>query len=63
MGRVALDDDGDSFRDLIELHPKSVLWQARLGIGGFSAERVEAAQLEVAQACLRAAPSANEFLS
>ena len=54
---VDLDDGGDSFSDLMQLHPKSVLWQVRLGIGGFSAERVAAARLEVEQARLRATHS------
>lgn len=44
---ISLDDEGDSFREIMELHPKSVLWQARLGLGGFSAARVAAAKLEV----------------
>ena len=31
----------------MELHPKSVLWQMRLGVKAFSAARVAAARLEV----------------
>ena len=44
---IALDDDGDDLRDKMELHPKSVLWQADLGLGGFSEQRLAAARLEV----------------
>ena len=36
-------------RDKCELHPKSVLWQARLGAGSFSAARLAQARLEVGQ--------------
>ena len=44
---IAVDDGGLDLREKMELHPKSVLWQARLGVGSFSDERVAAAQLEV----------------
>ena len=45
--RVRLNDGGKDLRVKMELHPKSVLWQVRLGVNVFSAERVAAAQLEV----------------
>ena len=51
---ISLDDDGDDLHDKMELHPKSVLWQADLGISGFSAERIEAARLEVEKLVQRA---------
>ena len=46
---IALDDGGCDVRDKCELHPKSVLWQARLGAGSFSAARLAQARLEVGQ--------------
>ena len=47
---VELNDGGCDVREKCELHPKSVLYQAELGVGGFSAERIEQARLQVAQA-------------
>lgn len=44
---IEMTDGGLDLRNKMELHPKSVLWQARLGAGSFSAARVAAAQLEV----------------
>ena len=44
---LKLDDEGDALREVMELHPKSVLWQAELQIGDFSEARVAAARLEV----------------
>ena len=37
----------EDLRVKMELHPKSILWQVRLGVNVFSAERVAAAKLEV----------------
>ena len=44
---IEMDDGGIDLREKMELHPKSVLWQARLGAVCFPAERVTAARLEV----------------
>ena len=44
---LILDDGGVDLENKMELHPKSVLWQAKQGVGGYSAERIEAAKLEV----------------
>ena len=44
---MALDDGGVDLENKMELHPKSVLWQAKQGVGGYSPERIEAAKLEV----------------
>ena len=44
---VELNDGGCDVREKCELHPKSVLYQAELGVGGFSAERIEQARLQV----------------
>jgi hypothetical protein len=44
---IEMDDGGLDLRTKMELHPKSVLWQVRLGAGSFSAARVAAAHLEV----------------
>ena len=51
---LKVNDDGDDLREKMKLHPKSVLWQMKLGVGNFSAERVAEAQLEVEQARVRA---------
>ena len=32
---IKMDDGGHDMREKMELHPKSVLWQVRLGVGGF----------------------------
>eukprot|EP00966_Prymnesium_polylepis_P293083 6769389-Prymnesium_polylepis.1 len=44
---IAMDDGGCDLRVKIELHPKSILWQERLGVHDFSELRVAAAKLEV----------------
>ena len=44
---IESDDDGHDLLAKMELHPKSILWQMRLGVGTFSKERVAAAELEV----------------
>ena len=41
-----LSDGGVDLLEKMELHPKSILWQERLGVKAFSAERVAAARLE-----------------
>ena len=46
---ISLCDEGLDLREKMELHPKSVLWQVKLGLGGFSAERVQEAELRVLQ--------------
>ena len=46
---ISLCDEGLDLREKMELHPKSVLWQVKLGLGSFSAERVQEATLLVAQ--------------
>ena len=46
---ISLCDEGLDLREKMELHPKSVLWQMKLGLGGFSGERVQEAELRVAQ--------------
>ena len=55
---VELDDGGCDVREKCELHAKSVLYQAGLGVGSFSAERIEQARLQVAQAGERSAAPA-----
>lgn len=47
ISELKLDDEGDDLRDKMELHPKSILWQMRLGVGKFSRAVVEQAQLDV----------------
>ena len=44
---IVMDDGGCDLRVKMELHPKSVLWQVRLGVHAFSQARVAAAELEV----------------
>ena len=44
---IAMNDGGKDLRVKMELHPKSILWQVRLGVNVFSAECVAAAKLEV----------------
>ena len=55
---LVLDDGGVDLENKMELHPKSVLWQAKQGVGGYSAERIEAAKLEVRKLSSRARASA-----
>ena len=47
LSGIAVDDSGHDLLEKMELHPKSVLWQARLGATCFSTERLAAAELEV----------------
>ena len=65
-GRTTLwgheDDGGDDLRTKMELHPKSVIWQAELlgDKSNFSAERLRAAHLEVQKQLTRASKRAGE---
>lgn len=47
LSGITMYDGGKDLLEKMELHPKSVLWQVRLGVNVFSAERVAAARLEV----------------
>ena len=51
---IDVSDGGLDLREKMELQPKSVLWQVRLGVSSFSSDRVEAARLAVRKACQRA---------
>ena len=59
---IAEDDGGDDLRTKMELHPKSVIWQAELlgDKSNFSAERLRAAHLEVQKQLTRASKRAGE---
>jgi hypothetical protein len=51
---ISITDGGADLMEKMELHPKSVLWHVRLGVGNVSAERIQEAELEIAQQRQRA---------
>ena len=59
---MELNDGGCDVCEKCELHAKSVLYQAKIGVGGFSEERIEQARLQVAQANEGGAAAMEETL-